>query len=98
MVAEYLEANYDKVSKNLPALFIPLVLTRSSPSPRLVLRCLRRARQVRKLRDETTVPQVIGRNPVGSNKFQGHDSLHRKRGESQNDDELVERQEQEHPV
>lgn len=86
MVAEYLEANYDKVSLSRHSL--PALSSRTPPS--LVLQRLRRARQIRKLRHKTTITQTPRRDSIGPNKFQSHDSLHRQRGEPQNDDEFVE--------
>lgn len=97
MVAQWLDANYDRVSDTCSFLNATLVLVLSA-AHLTVLRHVQHPHPLIQLRDQEAVAQASRGDPPRPRKLRDHDALHRQRRESQDDDELFAGQEQEHPV
>lgn len=56
---------------------------------RSVLLVVHHTHPIHKLRHQTTITQVVGRDLTGSSQLQRDDALYRERGQSEDDDELT---------
>ena len=103
MVAEYLDENYDRVRFPFVGLVDNCAAQLTSPPSadvrtRAVLLALLAPRPVVQLRHQAPVAQAPERDPARPGQLQGHDALHRQRGQPQGRHEPAQGPQQEHPV